>query len=85
MENTLKIKYSKKEKDFMIYYPRKCDGSLIQWHLLGNRLIWGGIDGKDKGWANYEEFNLVNELEKRGYDVKTLKFEIKLKENESKK
>ena len=46
----------------------------------GNNYIWNGIDGKDKGWLNYRTFNLMEELEKRGYDLKTLKFSIKLKQ-----
>ncbi len=80
--NTLKIKWSKKENDFMIYYPRRCDGHLIQAHLLGDVLRWGGIDGIEKGWKNYIPFNLIEELKTRGYDLTTFKFEIKLKEDE---
>lgn len=78
--NTLKIKWSKREKDFLIYYPSKPDGSLIQHYILGNILQWGGIDGMSKGGFNYESFNLKEELERRGYDLTTLKFEIKKKD-----
>lgn len=80
-ENALKVKWSKREKDLLIYYPRGSDGALISSILLDTVYHWGGIDGKYKGWLNYEKFNLVEELEKRGYDIKTLKFEIKLKDN----
>jgi hypothetical protein len=76
-ENILKIRYSKKEKDFLIYYPNRPDGALIQNHILGDILMWGGINNIDKERYNYESFNLKEELERRGYDLKTLKFEIK--------
>ena len=82
MEATeLKIVWSKKDGDHVIHYPRRCDGSLIQSHICGNNYMWDGIDGKDKGWLNYRTFNLMEELEKRGYDLKTLKFSIKLKQD----
>ena len=75
----LKIRWSKKERDLMIHYPDKCDGALIQHIICGNILQWGGIDGKEKGWLNFESFNLLEELDKRGYNIKTLKFEIQKK------
>lgn len=77
----LKVRWSKKENDFLITYPRKCDGALMN-YILGDILKWGGIDGKDKGWLNYKVFNLIEEFKKRGYDTKTLKFEIKLFDEE---
>ena len=80
--DSLKVKWSKREKDFMIYYPRKCDGALMN-YILGDMLVWGGIDGVKKGWTNYKEFKLLKELEDRGYDITTLKFEIKLKNDYS--
>lgn len=60
----LTYKWSKKEKDFLIHYPRKCDGHLVH--------------GFFSGYMNGKEF--MEELEKRGYDLKTLKFEVKEKE-----
>lgn len=63
----------------MVHYPRKCDGHLLHNHF-NNVFEWGGIDGKDKGWLNYKDFNFIKELENRGYDITTLKFSIKLKE-----
>ncbi len=79
-ENALKVKWSKREKDLLISYPKRSDGALMN-HILGDILQWGGIDGRDKGWLNYERFNFIEELKKRGYDIETLKFEIKLKSN----
>jgi hypothetical protein len=75
----LKIVWSKKEGDFLIHYPRPEDGRLINNKLIAERLEWGGVEGRDKGWLNYETFNLIDELEKRGYDIKTLKFSVMLK------
>lgn len=49
-------------------------------YVLGDILQWGGIDGKENGWLNYKVFNLLDEFKQRGYDIKTLKFEIKLTE-----
>lgn len=80
-DRILKVRWSKKENDLLIYYPRGCDGSLIH-HAFSDILMWGGINGKDKGWLNYKEFNLIKELIERGYDKTTLKFEIKLKDDE---
>lgn len=77
-DKILKVKWSKREEDLIIKYPRRCDGALIN-YLFGDILRWAGIDGKDKGWLNYETFNFLKELEKRGYDLTTLKFEVKLK------
>ncbi len=62
----LTYKWSKKEKDFIIHYPRSCDG-----HLLF---------GFFEGYTNVKEF--FKELEQRGYDLTTLKFEISEKETE---
>lgn len=80
MSDKLKICWSKRENDHVIHYPKRCDGALMNW-FLGEVLLWGGIDGYDKGSLNYKKFNLLEELDKRGYDLTTLKFEIKLKED----
>lgn len=77
-DTLLKVKWSKRENDLLISYPRRCDGALMN-YILGDILTWGGINGVDKGWLNYETFNLRKELEQRGYDITTLKIEVKLK------
>lgn len=79
-ERILKVYWSKKENDLMVQYPRRCDGHLII-NLFSNILKWGGIEGESKGWLNYEEFNIVNELINRGYNKTTLKFEIRLNDD----
>jgi len=61
--NKLTYKWSKREKDFLIHFPRKCDGHLV------NSFFNGHVNGKE----------FLEELEKRGYDLTTLKFEIKEK------
>lgn len=78
-QNKLRYRWSKRERDFMIHYPRKCDGHLLHgfftcdatYYLndFGNKLIKNLI-GK----------HFLEELDKRGYDLTTLKFEITLKE-----
>lgn len=60
---TLRIKWTKKEKDWMINYPSKPTG----W--LAHSLITGSID--------FKEF--VDELDKRGYDTTTLKLSVNKK------
>lgn len=77
-ERVLKLFWSKREKDIMVQYPRRCDGALVMHHFT-DMLQWGGIDGKEKGWVNYKEFNLIKELKERGYDITTIKFEITLR------
>lgn len=77
-DRILKVRWSKKENDLLITYPRRCDGALI-YYLFGDILRWSGIEGKDKGWLNYETFNFLKELKERGYDLTTLKFEVRLK------
>ena len=76
-DRILKVFWSKKENDLIIQYPRKCDGALMN-YIFGDILTWGGINGKEKGWSNYETFNFLEELIKRGYDKTTIKFQVKL-------
>ena len=65
MRKCLKVHWSKKENDLVFFYPenRKCDGGLIQSHF-SNILKWGEMNGKEKGWMNFEEFNIIDELVK---------------------
>lgn len=67
-ENTLKIKWSKREHDLLCYYPRRCDMALF-FNWLGN----ARYNPISKKWDK----SFRQELEERGYDIKTLKFEIK--------
>jgi hypothetical protein len=83
-DNTLAIKWSKREHDLMIYYPRSCDGHLIQSYICANIhefdfLKWIDEQHKNRPNACYRTFNLKDELIRRGYDITTLKFSIELK------
>lgn len=98
-EFKLMVKWSKKEKDFMIYYPHKSDGSFISWlikpfqfihpssmieHFLNRSTkeicCYRGVIGK----YSLLETDWINELEARGYDKTSLKFEITVKVNKIK-
>ena len=92
----LRIAWSKREKDFMIHYPRSCDGSFISqlikpWKLIHPSTLinasWtdGGYSKVDYyeghlGRYSLLEMDWLKELDRRGYDLKTLKFEIKTKD-----
>jgi hypothetical protein len=76
--NKIYLHYDKRQKDFVAYYPRKCDGGLVLSHILGDILRfdltkWG------EGKIPYTTENFKKELEQRGYDLTTLKFSIELK------
>ena len=75
--NKLSLAYDKREKDFVVHYPRKVDGNLTLSQLVGRNLLF---DCHGERPYNFTEFNFVKELEKRGYDPKTIKFSIELKE-----
>ncbi len=73
----LSVIYDKRQKDFVVKYPRRCDGHLAMNHLVGDELMFdldkhlNRIDG-----FPYRLENFIQELERRGYDPKTLKFSI---------
>lgn len=96
MINKLKIKWSKREKDFIIYYPRSCDGSLISellkpWKFLILKTFkdgWKEPSYKEEvsysslsGSYAVMEMDWLKELDRRGYDLTTLTFEISLKKD----
>ena len=75
----MRLIWSKKQKDFVVKYNRKCDGNLVLNHILGDILRFDLMKyGKE---IPYTSFNFKDELEKRGYDLTTLKFSIDLKIN----
>jgi len=69
-------KYSKREKDFIVSYPNKPDGILVLNHLFQDRLEYRFL--RENG-LNYEVVNFIKELDRRGYDPKTIKFSIEKK------
>jgi len=60
----LRTWWSKREEDWMIDFPRKCDGWLLH-NLMAGSISW-------------PEF--IKELEQRNYDLKTLKLSVKRKD-----
>lgn len=76
--NKLTAVWDARQKDFLVKYPRRCDGSLLMYHLLSDVMLHDFL--KKEGDRGYTTFNLKKELEDRGYDLKTLKFSIELKE-----
>lgn len=92
----LQVKWNKKEKDFMIYYPRSADGHYIHNYLLSKVLVSrsksDNIEKENKNYTFHDQanwnknFNLyhfdwIKELGERGYDLTTLKFEITISKN----
>lgn len=88
----LRMKWSKKENDFIISYPSKADGHFLH-NLLGSKIFT--LHEKEYDNKNYDYFssiqdsrmclfqlNYLKELEDRGYDKTTLKFEIAIKKSE---
>lgn len=53
-DRILKVRWSKKENDLLITYPRRCDGALMN-YLFGDILRWAGIDGKEISIKEAEE------------------------------
>lgn len=63
-ENKLRVKYSKRERDIVCEYPK------------------GILTKCDSNYIFSEVFNdeFIEEIKRRGYDITTLKFEIKVDE-----
>ena len=66
----LKMKWDKKAKDFIVIHPNKRDGNFLFWMFTRKRV----------SSTNKIVDSFLDELDKRGYDLSTLKFEIKLKD-----
>lgn len=78
-ENKLSVIYDKRQKDFVVKYPRRCDGGLAMDHLVGDILKYKIPDDETRCPFNWRSTNFIKELESRGYDTTTLKFSIELK------
>lgn len=79
----LVVFWSKREKDFLIRYPRSCDGHLAY-----------GVFCSERRRPNYQrnaenptpwewDPSFVKELEARGYDTTTLRFSVQRKASAS--
>jgi hypothetical protein len=77
-DKKLSLIYDKKQKDFVVKYPRSCDGALVMNHICDDILKYT-INKKYP--YNFDVTNFKKELENRGYDLTTLKFSIELKKD----
>ena len=82
----LEMFWSDDEDDIMVAYPRRCDGSLIQGHFFHEDMIFDlrkhNTATNSSGLPYNMRKSIVDELKTRDYDIKTLKFSIKLNEKE---
>lgn len=81
-ENKLSIIWDKRQKDFVVKYPRRCDGNLALNTLISERLIWDIDKWMNRNKVDAPQFkseSFKDELESRGYDLSTLRFSIELK------
>jgi len=72
----LTVKWSKRKRDFIINWPgHESDGHLIN-RVFGNHTI------RFDPFVNHNivEPSLIEELENRGYDTTTLRFEVSMRE-----
>ncbi len=85
----LRVVWSEKEQDFMVYYPRSCDGHFIHSAFLSKRIVSLFEDPKEdcykklytEGNRKYFEWDLFKDLKSRGYDLTTFKMEICIDKN----
>lgn len=78
-EGKLSLCWSKRHNDFMVNFPRKPDGGLVMSHLIGNYERFDLTKWLDGTKPPSDTENFIKELERRGYDPKTIKFSIELK------
>lgn len=72
----LTVKWSKREKDLLINWPgHKADGHLICGVFSTKKVEFDPIKNRHE-----TQLSVIEELEKRGYDITTLKFEVSLKD-----
>ena len=75
----LTVRWSKREKDLVFSYPAKCDGSLAHYMFCGKRMHANFHKSHENPFPWDFDALFVKELEKRGYDLTTLKFSIEKK------
>ena len=71
--DVLSVRWSKSEDDFVIYYPRSCDGHLVHHAFCGERMRF---EAGNKPPFDFDP-SFISELKARGYDVRTLRFSVK--------
>lgn len=75
--NGLRSHWSKKERDFVVEFPNKPDGHLLNYYLYTLKPPPSPLRPGET------TMTLAEELEARGYDLTTLKFSIKKKESKT--
>jgi hypothetical protein len=73
----LRYRWNAKLRDFWISYPRSADGHLIAGHFGGKRMA-ADYGGPGPSRIVFDP-SFTAELEARGYDLTTLKFEVRMK------
>jgi len=77
-KTTLRVRWSKRERDVMYHSPNGPDGHWIHAWLTAARLP----PGFDLGWPPpwpHNDRSFMRELDQRGYDVTTLRISVKRK------
>ena len=69
----LVVFWNPRENDFTICYPRSSDGHYAHTVFCSERIAWRPVEGV------VFDPPFVKELERRGYDLKTLRFSIERK------
>jgi hypothetical protein len=74
----LVVFWSKRERDFMFRYPRSWDGGYAHTVFCSERprVVWGDELKANGGFPIAWDPSFVKELEARGYDTTTLRFEV---------
>ena len=71
------VRWDARRNDFVIQYPRKCDG-----HLAYERIFYKWMTSGDNTPDDFFKCKMVpsfaDELKARGYDIKTMHFEVRL-------
>jgi hypothetical protein len=76
MSETLRARWSKRERDILYSYPRHgSEGAILHHHFS----ILRDPELRVADYYRPAGKTLIEELEARGYDITTLKFSIKLK------
>lgn len=73
-EGRLLLNFNKSDGDFVVHYPNKRDGRFVMGHLCQRQIEWDTMS------QEYIETNFIEDLERRGYDPTTIRFQIDKKQ-----
>ena len=81
VKNKLSGRWNKREKDFWVSYPEsRADGNLLLTYMGSKRTT---VKFGPSGIIYTEDPSLLEELDRRGYDLTTIKFSIEKKKEKS--